>query len=109
VFSIITKHYHKYSTVSSTLSFTISSSSPTFARMSFAPKSSSSDEPPTKVQKCGDEEYFPLVPKITYAGPDSLNPLSYRYYNPEETILGKPMKEWLRFSVCFWHTVSSVQ
>jgi xylose isomerase len=30
--------------------------------------------------------------------------LSFRYYNPEEVILGKPMKDWLRFSVCFWHT-----
>lgn len=34
----------------------------------------------------------------------STDPLSYRYYNPDEMILGKPMKEWLRFSVCYWHT-----
>jgi xylose isomerase len=72
-----------------------------------------SSEPPTKVQKTdnhngGDKkEYFPSIPKIEYAGPDSTNPLSFRYYNPEEIILGKPMKEWLRFSVCFWHTVST--
>ena len=73
--------------------------------MSFAPTSETS-EPPKKVQKTAGEEYFPSVPKIKYAGPESIDPLSYRYYNPDEEILGKPMKDWLRFSVCFWHTVS---
>lgn len=48
-------------------------------------------------------EYFP-VPKIEYKGPSSTDPLSFRHYNADEVILGKPMKEWLRFSVCFWHT-----
>ena len=48
--------------------------------------------------------FFPDVGKIEYKGPDSKDPLSFRYYNPDEVILGKPMKEWLRFSVCFWHT-----
>ena len=74
--------------------------------MSFAPTAATtSSEPPTKMQKLGDQ-FFPSVPKIVYAGPESTDPLTYRYYNPEESILGKPMKEWLRFSVCFWHTVS---
>jgi len=74
--------------------------------MSFAPSSSASNtsEPPAKMQKVGEEEFFPSVQKIAYAGPESTNPLSYRYYNPEEEILGKPMKDWLRFSVCYWHT-----
>ena len=49
-------------------------------------------------------EFFPSVKKIEYKGPDSTDPLAYRYYNPDEVILGKPMREWLRFSVCFWHT-----
>jgi xylose isomerase len=49
-------------------------------------------------------EYFPNVDKIEYKGPSSTDPLSYRHYNPDEIILGKPMKEWLKFSVCFWHT-----
>ena len=53
-----------------------------------------------------NKEFFPDVPKILYKGPDDSNtdPLSFRHYNPDEVILGKPMKEWLRFSVCFWHT-----
>lgn len=79
-----------------------------FGIMSFAPSSSStSSEPASKVRKIENGvEYFPTVPKIEYAGPESVNPLSYRYYNPNEILLGKPMKDWLRFSVCFWHTVS---
>lgn len=49
-------------------------------------------------------EFFPGIPKINYEGPSSKNPLSYKWYNAEEEILGKKMKDWLRFSVAFWHT-----
>ncbi|KAL3908113.1 MAG: hypothetical protein SGILL_008607 [Bacillariaceae sp.] len=49
-------------------------------------------------------EFFPTVSKVEYKGPNSNDPLSFRHYNPNEILLGKPMKEWLRFSVCFWHT-----
>ena len=48
--------------------------------------------------------FFPTVKKIEYKGPSSTDPLSFRYYNPDEVLMGKSMKEWLRFSVCFWHT-----
>jgi len=51
-----------------------------------------------------EQPFFPDVGKIEYKGPDSTDPLSFRHYNPDEVILGKPMKDWLRFSVCFWHT-----
>jgi xylose isomerase len=47
---------------------------------------------------------FPEVEKIRYEGPESKNPLSFRWYNPEEEIAGKTMKEHLRFSVVYWHT-----
>lgn len=49
-------------------------------------------------------EFFPDVAPIAFKGPESTDPLSFRHYNADEVILGKPMKEWLRFSVCFWHT-----
>ncbi len=48
--------------------------------------------------------YFNDIPQIKYEGPDSKNPLSFRYYDPAETIMGKTMAEHLRFSVCYWHT-----
>nr|AYC35489.1 xylose isomerase [Thraustochytrium sp. ONC-T18] len=49
-------------------------------------------------------EFFPEVAKVEYAGPESRDVLAYRWYNKEEVVMGKKMKEWLRFSVCFWHT-----
>src|SRR5213076_612451 len=49
--------------------------------------------------------FFPDVPKIPYEGPDSTNPLSFRHYNPDEKVEGKTMREHLRFSVAYWHTM----
>ena len=48
--------------------------------------------------------YFPTVNKIAYEGPQSTNPFAFKYYNPDEIVLGKPMKEHLRFSMAYWHT-----
>src|SRR5215468_5167903 len=48
--------------------------------------------------------FFPEVPKIRYEGPTSTNPLSFRHYNPDEVVEGKPMREHLRFGVAWWHT-----
>ena len=47
---------------------------------------------------------FSDIPQIKYEGPDSDNPLAFRYYNPDEMIEGKSMKDHLRFSVVYWHT-----
>lgn len=48
--------------------------------------------------------YFSSIDKIKYEGPESTNPFAFRHYNPEEVVLGKTMKEHLRFSVAYWHT-----
>ncbi|MEL6183605.1 MAG: xylose isomerase [Myxococcota bacterium] len=50
-------------------------------------------------------EYFPSVPEVPYGGPRSDTPLSFRHYNPKETILKRTMEDHLRMSVCFWHTL----
>ena len=47
---------------------------------------------------------FPNVPKIAYEGPDSDNPLAFRWYNPDEVVAGKTMRDHLRFTVVYWHT-----
>lgn len=55
--------------------------------------------------KTGAEEFFPDVGVIPYkpdARPDES--LVFKYYNRDEVVLGKTMAEWLRFSVCYWHT-----
>jgi xylose isomerase len=46
------------------------------------------------------KEYFPDVPYVKYEGPESKNPLAYRYYNAEEVVFGKKLKDHLRFAVC---------
>ncbi|RXJ02084.1 xylose isomerase [Anaerobacillus alkaliphilus] len=48
--------------------------------------------------------YFKNINKITFEGPSSNNPLAYKYYNPEETINGKRMEDFMRFAVSYWHT-----
>lgn len=48
--------------------------------------------------------YFENVSKIQYEGPKSKNPLAFKFYNPNETVGGKTMEEWLRFGVAYWHT-----
>ena len=47
---------------------------------------------------------FPEVSKIKYEGPDSTNPLAFRWYNEDEIVEGKSMKDHMRFSVVYWHT-----
>ena len=49
-------------------------------------------------------EFFKGVQKIQYEGAGSDNPLAFKYYNPEEIIDGKTMKDHLRFAVAYWHT-----
>ncbi len=50
------------------------------------------------------KEYF-KVGKILYEGPQSKNSLAFKYYNKDELILGKPMKEHLKFAMSWWHTL----
>jgi xylose isomerase len=52
----------------------------------------------------GDREYFQGIGKIAYEGRDSDNPLSFKWYNPDQEIGGKSMKELFRFAIAYWHT-----
>jgi xylose isomerase len=49
--------------------------------------------------------FFTTREPIKYEGPDSKAELAYRWYNPEQKVLGKSMREHLRFAVCYWHTL----
>ncbi len=51
------------------------------------------------------KEIFTSVPKIKYEGAGSKNPLAFRYYNPEEVVNGKTMREQMKFAVSYWHTL----
>lgn len=39
--------------------------------------------------------------------PNSSNPFSFKFYNPDEVILGKKMREHLKFAVSYWHTINA--
>lgn len=52
----------------------------------------------------GNKEFFPGIGKIKYEGPQSDNPLAYKWYDENRIVAGKTMKEYLRFAVCYWHT-----
>ncbi len=47
---------------------------------------------------------FPNISAIRYEGPRSKNPLAFKHYQPGEIVEGRTMKDWLRFSVVYWHT-----
>ncbi|WP_372780621.1 xylose isomerase [Priestia aryabhattai] len=51
--------------------------------------------------------FFESANKVLYEGKDSKNPLAFKYYNPEEVVGGKTMKDQLRFSVAYWHTFTA--
>lgn len=51
------------------------------------------------------KEYFPSIGKIKFEGKDSKNPLAFRYYDAEKVVNGKKMKDWLKFSMAWWHTL----
>jgi xylose isomerase len=50
--------------------------------------------------------FFGDIGKIAYEGEGSTNPLAYRFYNPDEIVMGKRMEEHLRFAVAYWHSFS---
>ncbi|MFP4642792.1 MAG: xylose isomerase [Spirochaetales bacterium] len=52
------------------------------------------------------KDFFPDIPKIRYEGPESDNPFAFKFYDPDKVIAGKPMREHLRFSLAYWHTMT---
>lgn len=51
------------------------------------------------------KEFFPQVGKIPFEGPESTNVLAFHYYEPEREVLGKKMKDWLKYAMAWWHTL----
>ncbi|TCD03708.1 xylose isomerase [Pedobacter psychroterrae] len=51
-----------------------------------------------------EKEYFAQIGKIAYEGPQTDNPLAFRWYDAERVIGGKTLKEHLRFAGAYWHS-----
>ena len=52
----------------------------------------------------GNKEFFPGIGPVKYEGPQSDNPLSFKWYDESRVVAGKSLKELVRFAVCYWHT-----
>ncbi|SHE49949.1 xylose isomerase [Vibrio gazogenes] len=48
-------------------------------------------------------EFFKHIEPIQFEGTESANPLAFHHYDADRMILGKSMKDHLRFSACYWH------
>ena len=51
------------------------------------------------------KEFFPEIPVIKFEGTESKNPLAFRYYDANRVVMGKKMSEWMKFAMCWWHTL----
>jgi xylose isomerase len=52
----------------------------------------------------GEKEFFKGIGQIKYEGPQSDNPLAYRWYDENRVVAGKTLKEHLRFAGAYWHS-----
>lgn len=52
----------------------------------------------------GNKEYFKGIGDIKYEGKDSDNPLAFKWYNPDQTVAGKTMRDHFKFAIAYWHT-----
>ncbi len=52
----------------------------------------------------GDKEYFKGIPQIKFEGPETENPLAFRWYDADKIVAGKSMSEWMRFACSYWHS-----
>ncbi|MDO6603751.1 xylose isomerase [Arenibacter palladensis] len=52
----------------------------------------------------GNKEYFKGIGDIKFEGKESDNPLAFKYYNPDQVVAGKTMREHFKFAIAYWHT-----
>ena len=52
----------------------------------------------------GDKEFYKGIGAVSYEGKESDNPFAFKYYNPEQKVMGKSMREHFKFAVAYWHS-----
>ena len=57
----------------------------------------------------GDKEYYKGIGAISYEGRESDNPFSFKYYNPEQIVMGKTMREHFKFAIAYTGIVYAVK
>ena len=51
-----------------------------------------------------NKEYFTGINKIPFEGSESDNPFAFKYYNPDQIIAGKTMRDHFKFAIAYWHS-----
>ena len=51
------------------------------------------------------KQYYPQIGKIPFEGSESKNPMAFHYYDADRIVMGKKMKDWLKFAMAWWHTL----
>ena len=52
----------------------------------------------------GDKEFYKGVRAISFEGKTSDNPLAFKFYNPDQMVMGKSMRDNFKFAVAYWHS-----
>jgi xylose isomerase len=52
--------------------------------------------------------YFPGIGPVRYEGPESTNPLAFRYYDPDRIVAGKTLRHHFKFACAYWHSFCNV-
>jgi xylose isomerase len=53
-----------------------------------------------------EKPFFSSFEAVRFEGSDSKNPLAYRWYDANKLVLGKPLRDHLRFAVAYWHSLA---
>ena len=56
----------------------------------------------------GEKEFFKGIGQVKYEGPQSDNPLAFRWYDADKIVAGKTMKDHLRFACAYWHSFCGI-
>ena len=52
----------------------------------------------------GQKEFFKGIEQIKFEGQSSHNPLAFRWYDENQIVAGKTMKEHMKFACAYWHS-----
>jgi xylose isomerase len=47
------------------------------------------------------------ISKIKFEGTGSSNPFAFRHYDADALVMGKPMRDHLKFAMSYWHTINA--
>ena len=52
----------------------------------------------------GNKEFYKGIGAISYEGKTSDNPFAFKFYNPDQMVMGKSMRDHFKFAIAYWHS-----